>query len=178
MKKIMATILSLIMVLSLATTAFATEEMPVTQSNDDDFCIEGVDVIVKYEEDTNQMSNLETDHMRTSLVIANTVQDLKTNGSINLDWTVNSDSFIRSAYDYKTNSEKMTVKLKAKEQTTSVTLKCYNVNGGEIFAKTVNVGTKSYVSIEITGLSYSYTYYFRLYNNDQHQETFTGTISA
>lgn len=178
MKKLMAAILSLIMILSLGTTAFAAETEPAAQSNNGDFCIEGVEVIVTYEEDTEAMMNLETDDGGTPLARAYTVQDLGTSGSVSLDWTVNSESNVRSQYNYKTNSEEMTVKMKAGEQTTSVTLKCFNTNGTEVFAKTVNVNTLLNAKFEITGLSYSHTYYFRLYNNDQHMETFTGTISA
>ena len=72
----------------------------------------------------------------------------------------------------------MFVRMTAGEQSTSVSLKCYNSNGTEVFAKTVDVWTWLQAEFKITGLSYSNTYYFKLFNNDQHKESFTGTISA
>lgn len=174
MKKMLSALLALAMVFTLCTTAFAAEENPAAG----DFCIDGVTVTVTYKEkDAQPAASVETD---TALPItrATTTQDLGTNGSINLDWTVSSESSVRSKYNYKTNSEKMFVRMTAGEQSTSVTLKCYNSNGTEVFAKTVDVWTWLQAEFKITGLSYSNTYYFKLFNNDQHKESFTGTISA
>lgn len=182
MKKTFSLLLSIVMLLSLGTTTFAmeTEHASITQKSNGDFCVEGVEVIVSYEtDDVFQTPTTSMDNANLQAQVTRRVtQDLGTNGYVTLDWTVSSESSIRSAYNYKTNSEKMVVKLKAAAQSTSVTLKCYNINGTEVFSQTATVGTVFNTTFTISGLSYSNTYYFKLFNNDQHQETFSGKISA
>ena len=182
MKKTFSLLLAIVMIFSLGTTAFAMEAEHASSApeSNGDFCIDGVEVIVSYETDDSfptPATTVDKANLRAQAT-RRVTQDLGTNGYVNLDWTVSSESSIRSAYNYKTNSEKMVVKLKAAAQSTSVTLKCYNINGTEVFSKTATVGTVFNTTFTISGLSYSNTYYFKLFNNDQHQETFSGKISA
>ncbi len=72
---------------------------------------------------------------------------------------------------------KMKVRLKGNLPNTSVTLKLYNTNGTEVASRTSVVGT-SYVTFTFSNLSSVNTYYWKLYNNDQHDTIFLGTISA
>ena len=180
MKKIFSTLLAVTMIFAMETTAFAADRS-TEQNTNADFCINGVGVTVSYEnDDISQMMSLDIDTVseQTAKVARTTTTDLGTSGSINLTWSVTSESTIRSEYNYKTNSEKMVVKMKADEQSTSVTLRCYDINGTVIFSKSATVGTNFNTTFTITGLTYSNTYYFELSNNDQHKEHFTGTISA
>lgn len=172
MKKMLSALLAVIMMCTLCPAAFAAEYDPAA----DDFCIDGVTVTVTYKEKNEQLAALTEAFPAKDARIATI--DLGTNKSSGFTWTVGSESGHRSDYNYKTNSEQMIVRMFAGEQSTSVTLKCFNTNGTEIFAKTVDVWTWWNAEFKITGLSNSYSYYFVLHNNDQHSETFTGTVNA
>ena len=172
MKKMLSAFLAVIMMCTLCPAAFAAEYDPAA----DDFCIDGVTVTVTYKEKDEQLAApsepILIKEARTVTV------DLGTSNWDDFTWTVGSESNRRSTFNYKTNSEQMIVRMTAGEQKTYVTLKCFNSNGTGIFAKTVDVWTWWNAEFKITGLSNSYSYYFVLYNLDQHTETFTGTISA
>lgn len=172
MKKMLSAFLAVIMMCTLCPAAFAAEYDPAT----DDFCIDGVTVTVTYKEKDEQ-SATPTEVLSAKDARLTTI-DLGTSKSSSFTWTVGSESNVRSDDNYKTNSEQMFVRMTAGAQSTSVTLKCFRSNGTEVFAKTVDVWTWWNAEFKITGMSNSYSYYFRLYNNDQHSETFTGTVSA
>lgn len=172
MKKMLSAFLAVIMMCTLCPAAFAAEYDPAA----DDFCIDGVTVTVTYKEKDEQSATpTEVLPVKDARIVT---WNLGTTGSRSFTWTVSSEGNRRSDYNYKTNSEQMIVRMTAGEQSTYVTLKCFNTNGTEIFAKTIDVWTWWNAEFKITGLSNSYSYYFVLYNNDQHTETFTGTISA
>ncbi len=179
MKKMLTLIMSVAMLVSMNITAFAAESGPQT----DDFALDGVVVTVTDEKDEGQsdivggLDCVGENAMLVQSYAATETKDLGTDGSIGLSWSVNSEGNIRSQYNYKTNSEQLKVTMKG-DLDTSVTLKLYNTSGTEVASKTATVDDFWNTTFTFSNLSASTTYYFQLYNNDQHDASFTGTISA
>lgn len=179
MKKMLTLIMSVAMLVSLNITASAAE----SGQKSDDFVRDGVDVTVTYEKDEGQsdfvggFDCVGEDAAVVQSYAATETKDLGTDGSINLNWAVGSENNGRSQYNYKTNSEQLKVKMKG-DLETSVTLKLYNTSGAEVASKTETVGTFWNTTFTFTNLSGATVYYFKIYNNDQHDAVFTGTISA
>ena len=173
-KKAVLMFFALTIALSMNITVFAAEIPEKSR----DFTLDDVTVTVTHEEMNNVPENLSMDFDSGNAVTRTvTTKNLGTSGSVNLEWKVGAEKNVRSEFNYKTNSEKMKVRLKGNLPNTSVTLKLYNTNGTEVASRTSVVGT-SYVTFTFSNLSSVNTYYWKLYNNDQHDTIFSGTISA
>lgn len=176
--KMFTLILSVVMLVSMNNTALAAESSDKT----DDFALDGIIVTVTHEdgEFRNEVCNV-LDCVGADATFAQSyaveTKELGTSDSVDLNWAVNSESNVRSQYNYTTNSEKIVVKMKG-NLSTSVTLRLYNSAGTEVASSTATVGTLTNTTFTFSNLKASTVYYFKIYNNDQHNVTLTGTISA
>ena len=108
---------------------------------------------------------------------AYTVVDLGTNGSANIDWTIAGGQTVRSAYNYKTGSGSIVLRLKSSPAGT-VVFYLYDTTDTLIGTYTVYVASSGTTNITYTNLFTNREYYIKAQNANQTPVTLTGTIAA
>lgn len=104
--------------------------------------------------------------------------NLGTSDSINYSWTLSAGGTLYSSDYFKTESEKIAVRMLASPSTTSITVSLYSSSGGLVGSQTVSVGTAIQSKVTFTNLSSANLYYIKMTNNDQHTATISGTFAA
>lgn len=120
-----------------------------------------------------------TDSGRSEVIapFSNTVVDLGTNSSVDINWTVPAKGALRSAYNYKTGSGKITLRVKG-SRTATVVFYLYDSTDTKISTQTVEVVSSSTIAIPFTNLFTNREYYIYMENSSQSSVTLTGTIAS
>ena len=106
-----------------------------------------------------------------------TVVNLGTNGSANINWSVNGKSTIRSTYNYTTASGSIILRVTG-SSTTSIMFQLYDSTDKLIAEQTAQVSSTIVTTVRFTSLITSKQYYIKATNLSNVATTMTGTIAA
>jgi len=108
---------------------------------------------------------------------AYSVQDLGTNGSVSVTWSIAGYKTIRSLYNYTTASGKLVLRVSG-SQTASIIFYLYDSTDTKISEHTAQVSSTKVSIITFDNLFSNRQYYIKAENVSQAQTTVSGTISA
>ena len=108
---------------------------------------------------------------------AYTVIDLGTNYSASINWTIDGGQTIRSAYNYKTGSGKIILRVSSTPGG-SVIFYLYDTTDTLIGSQTVYIATAGSTIVNFTNLFTNREYYIKAENVSQYKLTVTGTIAS
>lgn len=104
----------------------------------------------------------------------NTEWDLS-DGSTSIDWNLEAESTSYNSFNYKTNTQKITIHLKG-DLGVSITVRLYDSSGSLVGSSTKTVGTIIGTDFTFSSLTAARTYYFSIENNSQKDVNLVGSV--